>query len=195
MATNTLPEIKTKPETKRRKKRVGIYLRNVIERRVRLPFSEIGSNLNINILKKIKGMVEGKCNKEGYIKTDSVRIVSISSGVLEKEFVVYSVSFECLVCNPVENMRIRCKVVNITKAGIRAIYGDNEDKSPLINYIARDHNYNNKTFNECKVDDVIETRVIGIRYELNDNKIHVISEIIKQRSKRQATRQAKITIN
>jgi len=191
MATNTLSEIKTKPETKRRKKRVGIYLRNVIERRVRLPFSEIGSNLNITILKKIKDMVEGKCNKEGYIKTDSVRIVSISSGVLEKEFVVYSVSFECLVCNPVENMRIRCKVVNITKAGIRAIYGDNEYKSPLINYIARDHNYNNKTFNECKVDDVIETRVIGIRYELNDNKIHVISEIIKQRAKRQT----KITIN
>ena len=135
-------------------------------------------------------MVEGKCNKEGYIKTDSVRVISISSGILEKEFVVYDVSFECLICNPVENMRIRCKVVNITKAGIRAIYGDEEDKSPLINYIARDHNYNNKTFNECAVGDVIETRTIGIRYELNDKKIHVISEIIKQRAKRQA----KITI-
>ena len=190
MATNTLPDIKNKTETKRRKKRVGIYVRNVIERRVRLPFSKIGSNLNISVLKKIKEMVEGKCNKEGYIKTDSVRVISISSGILEKEFVVYDVSFECLICNPVENMRIRCKVVNITKAGIRAIYGDEEDKSPLINYIARDHNYNNKTFNECAVGDVIETRTIGIRYELNDKKIHVISEIIKQRAKRQA----KITI-
>lgn len=190
MATNTLSDIKNKTETKRIKKRVGIYVRNVIERRVRLPFSKIGSNLNISVLKTIKEMVEGKCNKEGYIKTDSVRVISISSGILEKEFVVYDVSFECLICNPVENMRIRCKVVNITKAGIRAIYGDEEDKSPLINYIARDHNYNNKTFNECAVGDIIETRTIGIRYELNDKKIHVISEIIKQRAKRQA----KITI-
>ena len=52
MATNTLPDIKNKTETKRRKKRVGIYVRNVIERRVRLPFSKIGSNLNISVLKK-----------------------------------------------------------------------------------------------------------------------------------------------
>ena len=38
------------------------------------------------------------------------------AGTLESENVVYDVSFECLICHPVENQHIKCKIINITKA-------------------------------------------------------------------------------
>ena len=43
----------------------------------------------------------------------------------------FSVSFECLICHPVEGMQIKCKIDNVTKAGIRASYYNNIE-SPLI---------------------------------------------------------------
>tara|TARA_Y100000389_G_scaffold202854_1_gene249490 strand:- start:1357 stop:1965 length:609 start_codon:yes stop_codon:yes gene_type:complete len=172
----------TRPK-KRKKKHHGIYSRNLISRKIPVAFNLIGNNLNTILLKHVKKDVEGKCNKEGFIKNNSVRLVSISAGILEGENVIYHVSFECLICHPVENQHIKCKIVNITKAGIKCIYGDTEDESPIINYIARDHNYNNKLFNESKIGDVINTRVIGIRFELNDKKVYIISEIIQSRNR------------
>ena len=183
VADQSLKNEQTQKPKKRKKKHHGIYARNVISRKIPIPFNQIGNNLNIILLKHVKLSVEGKCNKEGFIKHNSVRLVSISAGILEGENVIYNVSFECLICHPVENMHIKCKVTNITKAGIKCIYGDVENDSPIINYIARDHNYNNKLFNETKIDDVINTRVIGIRFELNDDKIYVISEIIQSRNR------------
>lgn len=171
---------------KRKKKHYGIYARNVISRKVYIPFNLIGNNLNLILLKHLKREVEGKCNKEGFIKKNSIRLVSISAGTLESENVVYDVSFECLICHPVENQHIKCKIINITKAGIKSIYGDTEDESPIINYIARDHNYNNKLFNEVKIGDVINTRVIGTRFELNDKKVYIISEIIQSRNRQKS---------
>lgn len=174
-------------ETKKRKKKHhGIYSRNLISRKIPVPFNLIGNNLNTILLKHVKKDVEGKCNKEGFIKNNSVRLVSISAGILEGENVIYHVSFECLICHPVENQHIKCKIVNITKAGIKCIYGDTEDESPIINYIARDHNYNNKLFNEAKIGDLINTRVIGIRFELNDKKVYIISEIIQSRNRQKS---------
>ena len=63
-------------------------------------------------------------------------------------------------------------VKNITKAGIRAEIDDND--SPLIIYIARDHNYSNKDFINIKENDKIVVKVIGIKYELNDNHVYAI---------------------
>ena len=66
---------------------------------------------------------------------------------------------------------------NITKAGIRA--ETDEQSSPVVVFIARDHHHNNETFSEIKVDDSINMRVIGIRYELNDKYISVIGEYVE----------------
>ena len=49
-------------------------------------------------------------------------------------------------------MIINCNVKNITKAGIRAEV-DSEGQSPIVIFIARDHHYNNKQFNELKEDE------------------------------------------
>ena len=80
-------------------------------------------------------------------------------------------------------MKIKCKVDNITKAGIRASYFNNIE-SPIMVFIARDHYYNNSTFTKIKENDIIIIKVIGIRYELNDNFIYIIAELLKSQKKK-----------
>ena len=71
---------------------------------------------------------------------------------------------------------------NITRAGIKAKYISGE-KSPIIIFIARDHHYNNESFNKVKEKEIITIKVIGIRYELNDEFISVLGELTKTKTK------------
>ena len=77
-------------------------------------------------------------------------------------------------------MTIDCIVKNTTQAGIRALI--NDDISPVVIYISRDHHYNNKYFNAVKDEEEIKVKVIGQRYELNDSQVSVIGEIIEPKS-------------
>ena len=62
--------------------------------------------------------------------------------------VIFDVMLECLICRPVEGMRFRTIVKNVTKAGVRAEM--NEAKSPVVVFIARDHHYKSKEFAKLK---------------------------------------------
>jgi hypothetical protein len=67
---------------------------------------------------------------------------------------------------------------NITKAGIRADSAD-AVPSPVIVFVAKDHNYNNDLFSEIKEGDKFNVRVIGQRFELNDKYVSIIGELVK----------------
>ena len=141
--------------------------------------------------------MEGKCIAEGYIKKDSVEIVTYSSGVLKDNYAIFDVVFTCKICFPVEGMLIDCLAKNITKAGIRA--ETNEEISPVTIFIARDHHFSNELFSQIKDDDEIRIRVIGQRFELNDRSISVIGELVdkSRKLKRQSgtiTRKPKLII-
>ena len=53
--------------------------------------------------------------------------------------------------------------------------------SPVIVFIAKDHHYNIQKFNEIQVGDIINVRVIGQRFELNDKYVSVIGELVKEK--------------
>lgn len=160
-----------------KKKGLGIYMLSIITRKVYLPFTSIGSNINDLLQKKLSNELEGKCTIEGFIKENSVRIINYSSGVLKSNKVLFDVVIECLICSPVEGMKFKAIVKNITKAGLRCDVGK---KSPVDVFIARDHHYSNKYFNNINIGDNIMVRVIGQRYEINDEKISIIAEYIPQ---------------
>ena len=69
-----------------------------------------------------------------------------------------------------------CTIKNITKAGLRCEL--NEDKSPLVIFVSRDHHYQITEFNELVENDKINVKIIGQRFELNDQYISIISEYI-----------------
>lgn len=163
-----------------KKRGVGIYMKNIITKKISLPFTSIGSNIKENIETYLKSEIEGKCIDEGYIRHDSVNIVSYSAGNVKGNIVVFDVLLECLICRPVEGMRVRVVVKNITKAGIRAEI--NDKISPMVVFIARDHHYKSKEFSKLVEGDDINVRVIGIRYELNDEYISIIGELVERKN-------------
>lgn len=53
---------------KSNRKSGGIYMKNILTRKVFIDFSMIGSNLKELLTNKLRMDLEGKCSKEGYIK-------------------------------------------------------------------------------------------------------------------------------
>lgn len=136
----------------------------------------IDKNIESRLAKKLKEKLEMKCNKHGLIKEDSINIMSVSSAVLFGSKAEFHITFQALACNPIEGMIVESTIINITKAGIRAEL-TNVKKSPLIIFIARDHHSNSYHFNKAKEGDVINVKIIGVRFELNDAFVSVIGEI------------------
>jgi DNA-directed RNA polymerase subunit E'/Rpb7 len=146
-----------------------------------LPITTIGKNLKETIEENIKSNFEGKCVVEGYIKPNSSKIITYSSGTIERgNFISFEVVFECDVCFPVEGMLISCIAKNITKAGIRA-ESDTDVPSQVVIFVAKDHHYSFAYFNEIQEGDKINIRVIGQRFELNDKYISIIGELVKEK--------------
>ena len=60
----------------KRKKSMGLYMKNIITRRVKLPFQIIGNNIQEIIHHKLRDQLEGKCDKEGFIKSNYIHLIS-----------------------------------------------------------------------------------------------------------------------
>jgi DNA-directed RNA polymerase subunit E'/Rpb7 len=179
VATKQIPQKMKRRETKIQ----TIYSRGLISRTIVLPITTIGKNIKETIETNIKFNFEGKCLVEGFIKPNSTNIISFSSGLIIKgSLISFEVIFECEICFPVEGMLISCTAKNITKAGIKA-ESSLDVPSPVIVFIARDHHYNIEHFNNVKEGDKINVRVIGQRFELNDQFVSVIGELIKPKER------------
>jgi len=169
-----------KKDTGRKNKELGVYANNLLSRKVHVPFQYVGQNLKQLLENQIKNRIEGKCSVEGFIKPNSTKILNYSSGLVEANNIIFEVVFECLVCCPVEGQKIKCNVKHLTQAGIRAETSDSP--SPVVIYLSRDHHYNNTYFSTVKEDEEITVRVIGQRFELNDEQVSVIGEIVEPKS-------------
>ena len=166
---------------KRKDKLQTIYSRCLLTRKIVLPITFVGKNLDDVIESHIQNNFEGKCVVEGFVKPNSSKIIRYSSGIIERgNNVVFEVVFECDICLPVEGMLMTCVVKNVVKAGIRAEIA-NEVPSPVIVFVAKDHHYNMSQLNEIQVGDTINVRVIGQRFELNDKYVSVIGELVKEK--------------
>lgn len=168
-------DVKVTRKIKIKKKYNELYSVNVLTRKVVLSFQEVGSNITQLLEEKLKNDNEGKCVEEGYIKTNSIRIVQYTSGNVNGNNIEFTVLFECLLCFPVEGMKFKTIVKEVTLAGIRS---ERKGESPVDVFIARDHNFDNKRFNSVREGDAITIRVIGQRYEINDQKISVIADLM-----------------
>lgn len=169
-------------QKKRRETRIQtVYSRCLITRKIILPITTIGKNLQEVIEENMKAIFEGKCVVEGYIKPNSSKIITYSSGIIQRgNNISFEVVFECDVCFPVEGMLIQCIAKNITKAGIRA-ESATDVPSPIVVFIAKDHHYGTSQFSEIQEGDKFNVRVIGQRFELNDKYISIIGELIKEK--------------
>jgi DNA-directed RNA polymerase subunit E'/Rpb7 len=155
-----------------------VYIRSLLTQKIVLKYDEVNSELFDILEIKIKKLNEGKCIKEGYVKNNSVKLLTYSSGELFDNKILFECVFECLITNPVESTIIYCITKSITKVGVRAELIVDDEHSPYVVFIARDHHYNNEVFSQIKENDIIQVRILGQRYELNDKFISIIAELI-----------------
>ena len=157
----------------------GVYSKSLLNKKISLCITEIGGNIFQILEMKVKEMTENKCISEGFVKPDSIKITSHSAGVINSQDITFSVTFECLICHPVEGQKIECTTKTITKAGIHAQVIDKDNTVPLHIFVAKDHHIMDNYFTSIKEEMKILVKVIGIRFELNDPNICVISKLIK----------------
>jgi DNA-directed RNA polymerase subunit E'/Rpb7 len=173
MDTNAKP---VKPKY-RQKEIKTVYSPCQITKTILLPITAIGKSLKETLENTISRMVEGKCIVQGYVKPKSIRVITHSSGIVKGEKIIFDVVFNCEVCYPVSGMNLNCIAKEITKAGIKAESSD-EQPSPFVLFIARDHYYASEYFNSIEENEKFTGRVIAQRFELNDKYVSIIAELV-----------------
>ena len=160
----------------------AVYDEALIEKRISLGMDQVGSNLDETIAVAAASQFEGKCIAEGFVKPQSIRVKSRSAGRVEGLYVHFEVALTCSICLPVDGMVVECHARTITdSAGIRAEVG--ETPSPMVIYLARDHHFMDEAFPKVEVGDVLQVRVLGQRFELNDTYISIIGQLISSTRK------------
>tara|TARA_A200000113_G_scaffold125888_1_gene113306 strand:+ start:67 stop:615 length:549 start_codon:yes stop_codon:yes gene_type:complete len=178
-------QLNMKPTKTVEKRNDPLYNKSMLEMSVLLLPSQIGANgkTKENIRDTIEHYIGGKCIIEGYVKPNSIQIQQYTNGIVKLDKVEFLVVFECLVCNPVEGMWLNdCKVKSVTKAGIHANKYDEQNNLPVTVFIIRDHFVDNPRFLKIKEEDIIDVKVLGQRFELNNQCIEVIGEIVGDKS-------------
>ena len=170
-----------------------LYTPQLVHAKVQIPFAEIGSysaqgsssdKMIENYFKDYaRKHLVNKCHKEGYISSSPFKIVSYSAGKSIHTNVIYDVVFEFKICYPYEGMMIQCIIQSITKIGIKAVVDNDEYENPIVVFASHLHNPNicesdgassDKGFKEGQI---IQVKVLGFRFEINDPSIYVIAEI------------------
>ena len=152
-----------------------LYTDAIIQEKIKIPFNKMSNNMTRFFENYAEKMIECKCRNEGYVRMGSCSVLSYSTGLLNSDSIIYNVIYSVNVCYPYENMEVECKIKNITKIGIRAIIS--EQNNPIILFISREHNPD-KDFDQYKENQIIKVKILGHRFELNDQYISVIGELI-----------------
>lgn len=155
----------------------NLFVTGLITKKITLHINNVGKLLKETLENYLTANYEGKCQIDGYIRPNSCKILTYSCGrIFDGNMVSFEVVFECLVCFPVEGMIFECVAKNVTKAGIRC-ESNEYVPSPIVAFLAKEHHIKNHIYERIKEGDKIKVKVIGQRFELNDENISIIAEL------------------
>ena len=165
----------------------ALYHSTVVHRKLCIPFSSIANFecIEYHLNNVVSGEIEGRCIPEGYVKHGSCKVRSYSVGTFSAGNIRFDLEIECMLCCPTEGAIMNCIAKTVTQAGIRAHASTNP--SPVVIYISREmHDASvanttatrttNSSMDSIKPEDVIQIRVVGRRFELNDKHVSIIGE-------------------
>ena len=135
----------------------NVFNESVMTRNIQFHIGEIGGkNIKQMIETKVASIIEGKCIVEGFVKPGTTNVLEFSAGRVLGAEIAFEVVFEAMVCYPVEGLFIDCVVKSITKAGVRAEL--REIPTPMVIFIARDHNYGDEQFSKLQMNQQIQVK-------------------------------------
>ena len=139
------------------------------------------SNVNEIILGKLKNKVEGKCIGDGFIKEESVVIISRSLGMmLNHDFsgsIAYEIIYSADVCNPREGQILEVIVDTLDETNTVCYYID-EETSPIEIYLFKQHYLENQNYANLKSGDKILVKILETQIEFGQDKILATAEFL-----------------
>jgi hypothetical protein len=90
--------------------KMSLYIKNIISKRLSIPIKFIGPNISSVIEGILKDNFGNKCSIEGFIKKDSIKIITFSSGNIQGNAAIFTVVFEYLACNPLKTTSVPIQV-------------------------------------------------------------------------------------
>ena len=165
-----------------------IFTECILSTNIQLKPNEYNQSIDDIILEKIKQRVEGKCDKNGYIKEDSVSIIKRSIGsILQAQFngnCTFKIWYKVLCCNPTEGMIIKCSVLNRNKMGLFCELYDHKP-SPLTIILAKQHHLRDDRYDDVQIGSYVDVEIVGIKFEYNDTQISCIGRLYNSKSENQ----------
>lgn len=134
----------------------------------------------------VSSEIDGRCIVEGFVKPGSCKLRSHSIGTFAAGNIRFDLEIECMMCCPKEGAIMNCIAKTVTQAGIRAHAC--ATPSPVVIYISREMHdatsvksriITNHTvsMDSIKPGDVVQIRVVGRRFELNDKHVSIVGEL------------------
>jgi len=138
-------------------------------------------DINDIIITKLKNKLEGKCIGDGFIKEESIEIISRSLGMmLNTDFtgsIAYEVIYSANVCNPKEGQVLEVVVDTIDETNNVCYYID-EYTSPVEIYLFKQHYLENQEYSSIKKGDNILVKILETQIEFGQDKILATAEFI-----------------
>ena len=158
-----------------------LYKNMLLDEYIYLDPIDLNNKINDIILAKLKHKVENRCHKYGYIIKNSVKIQTRSLGMINNASfdgkTTYKVKYTADVCNPVIGQIIQCQVKNIDKSEVMC-YIDTPETSPIEIYLFKQNHVDNAEFMKLKLDDVINVKIAGSKWEHNSKQIMSIAKLV-----------------
>ena len=143
--------------------------------------SELKDTNNINkiIVKKIKNKIGDKCNSEGYIQKNSIKLIKRTIGKINAAHftgdVHFNIVYEASICIPIIGKKIKARVIGKNQAGIFCV------ANPLQIMLSPETKENSvEVFNSINKDDFIEVEIINYRVMINYDHIKILGKFIKK---------------
>ena len=138
------------------------------------------NNINEHILYRLNNIYNNKTNENGFIKKNSIKIISRSKGYYNpisfSPFIRFNITYSCLICKPLKDDIYQATIIGINKIGIISHVIDSDNNIPL-NIIISKHIKNDKLDN-LNIDDKIWVKISAVKFSYNSNIIKTIGIII-----------------
>lgn len=148
--------------------------------------SEMDSDFEVTILKKLKTLYENVCSKYGYIKNNSIKIMKRSIGIIKSQHFNGNICFDVVctaeICNPIQGSVIKCKVKAKNSLGLLA--EGYYDKIPILEIIVPKISAGIQSevdLDKISIGQEIKIEVCGKKYQLFDKHISIIGKAIKNK--------------
>lgn len=180
--TTTLASMSAQPTERDVSDDQDVFIKLVMKERISLPAKLQNRNMRESIMTLLRGKVEGRCTRYGYIRPTSVDILSVSDGVIDTSMMngscIFEVTFRADVCNPPIGAHVRCRVENVNNYGLIAV---NMSEYRVLEIIVPKDiaDASGVDISQIQPGSVIVVSVEKRRYDLHQSTITIIGRVIE----------------